>query len=201
MEALLSPHPHAMLVCHCVACQMKGWNAAAGNGIWSDVVICGVEGTCCGALTDTVNGAFEERSGDDGVCPVIGCADGRAGCPECSPHSFPGASSPVNGASGGDGGTNHPCCTFFRLSSGYLHCCYLSYYGVYSYPVCPGSGVCGCYGDGGSGGQACADLTRVSSCPRSGMFYEGLVESWNPMAGGADCQEVPCSLPKQFEPR
>lgn len=182
-EAPSSPHPDPAVVYHCVAWQ-EDW-----IGIWGDVEICDGEGTDCGALTDVVNGAFVERSGDGGVCPANGRADVHVGCPACSQRSLSGASSLANGASGGE---NHPCCTSYRLSS---------YYGVCSCPFCPVSHVCGCYGDGGSGGRACADLTHVSSCPHSGMFYEGLVESWNPMTGGADCQEVRRSLPKQFEPR
>lgn len=192
MEAPSSLHPDPTVVCHCGACQEEGWIGVWGD-VESDMVICDGGETYGGVLTDVVNGAFVERSGDGGVFPVNGRADVHVGRPVCSRHSLPGASSPANGASGGaDGGTNHPCCTSYRLSP-----CY----GVCSCPFCPVSGVCGCYGDGWSVGRACADLTRVSSCPHSGMFYEGLVESWNPMAGGADCQEVLCSLPKQFEPR
>lgn len=177
MEAPSSPHP--AVVCHCVACQKEDWAADAEIDIWSDVgsdmVICADEGTYGGALTDVVNGAFEEKSDDGGVFLVIGRADVHVGCPECCRRSVSGASSLANDASGGaDDGTNHLCCTSYHFFS-YDHCCYFSYYGVCSCPFCLGSGVCGCYGDGWSGGRACADLIRVSSCPHSGMFDEDLV--------------------------
>lgn len=118
MEAPSRQHPHPAVVCHWAACQKEGWIAGVGNGIWSDVgsdtVICDGEGTCGGVLTDVVNGADEERSGDGGVFPVIDRADVHVGCPECSRRSSPGASSPATGASGAaDGCTNHPCCTSY----------------------------------------------------------------------------------------
>lgn len=180
MEAPSGPHLHHSAVCHCVACLKEGLIAGEGIGIWSDVgndmVIYDGVATCDGALTDVVNGVFEERSGDGDVFLAIGRVDVRVGCPECSLRFLLGASSLVNGAFGGaDGGTNHPCCTSYHLSCCHDRCCYVFYYGVCSCPFCPESGVCGCYGDGLSGGHACADLIRVSSCPRSGMFYEGLV--------------------------
>lgn len=121
MEAPSSSHPHPAVVCHCVVYKEEGLNADAGIGVWndvgSDVVICGGEGTYGGVLSDEVSGAFEERSGDGGVFPVIGHADVHVGCPGCFRHFLPGVSSPANGASGGaDGCMNHPCCTSYRLS-------------------------------------------------------------------------------------